>query len=1044
MKRRLLGVGMALLVLSGVLAGWLSGAWFDPAVAQQPGAQRRTGGAAARQVRRQPGGSTNPADSAEAYPDPVATWLAPGTVCLRVELGSITEGGRRVPTVWDGSLQVTAGTLRKVAFWHPDPRNKVEGNSWKATTLREIPWNTEQRARGHEAMPLQDAALLIELADCSDETVLEFDTAQGKASFSLREIPFGTQVRFLRGLMRVSRAAQSGLILSAPTEDDFPVAATDSAGRLHVVYVAFTHGKRFRVREQIDRILDDYSYLAEPAGGDQLWLLREKSGDWEKPMAITPPGQDIFRPAIAIDGQDTIWVIWSAQQAGNWDLYARWVKGDQLGEIQRLTTDLGPDIFAVATTDAEGRVWLAWQAFRNGRSDILAMRQEGNRFGAATTVCGAPRNQWTPAIAAAKDGRVAVVWDSYEKGDYDVFARIWSHGQWGPRITVAGSLRAEMRPSATFDSAGRLWVAFEDSPEGWGKDWGALEKEGVPLYQGRTIAVRIWADGKLWAPAEDPATVFVANRVRKGQVERAQRLALPRLATDRDGRIWLAVRSPRLGTRVGVGTTWFTHVTWFDGERWADEIPCPLTDNLLDNRGSLVPLPSGEMVLVTSTDKRFATAARLPEWYIRELRQAGQQIEQGRVQSRWPDSVNGELMMARLGTPSVAVADSPKLELVETVLAEPDLKTKKELEDVARAREYRVQIGGKTLRLWRGEFHRHTEISSDGGGDGMLMDMWRYALDAAELDWVGNGDHDNGNGREYSWWITQKTTDLFNMPGVFTPVFSYERSVSYPDGHRNVVFARRGIRTLPRLQGGFGKPMDELPFEAERPSSPDTQQLYRYLAYFDGVCASHTSGTNMGTDWRDNNPKVEPIVEIYQGCRQNYEMPGAPRSNTADNSIGGWRPYGFVSLALKKGYRLGFQASSDHISTHISYCSVWVSEPTREGIVEGMKRRHVFGATDNIIADVRCGDYFMGDEFTLKGKPTLQIRLIGTQPFAKVHIIKDGNYVHTVEPSSQVVEFQWTDFEPTPGTTSFYYVRGEQENGELVWVSPMWITYQGR
>mgnify|MGYP000060690062 CR=1 FL=1 len=31
----------------------------------------------------------------------------------------------------------------------------------------------------------------------------------------------------------------------------------------------------------------------------------------------------------------------------------------------------------------------------------------------------------------------------------------------------------------------------------------------------------------------------------------------------------------------------------------------------------------------------------------------------------------------------------------------------------------------------------------------------------------------------------------------------------------------------------------------------------------------------MGTDWRDNNAKVEPIVEIYQGCRQSYEMPGA-------------------------------------------------------------------------------------------------------------------------------------------------------------------------
>ena len=30
--------------------------------------------------------------------------------------------------------------------------------------------------------------------------------------------------------------------------------------------------------------------------------------------------------------------------------------------------------------------------------------------------------------------------------------------------------------------------------------------------------------------------------------------------------------------------------------------------------------------------------------------------------------------------------------------------------------------------------------------------------------------------------------------------------------------------------------------------------LYRYLKQFNGVTASHTSGTNMGTDWRDNDP----------------------------------------------------------------------------------------------------------------------------------------------------------------------------------------------
>ena len=215
--------------------------------------------------------------------------------------------------------------------------------------------------------------------------------------------------------------------------------------------------------------------------------------------------------------------------------------------------------------------------------------------------------------------------------------------------------------------------------------------------------------------------------------------------------------------------------------------------------------------------------------------------------------------------------------------------------------------------------------------------------------------------------------------------------------------------------------------------------LYAYLRRFDGIAAAHTSATNMGTDWRDNDPGVEPAVEIYQGDRQNYEMPGAPRANSAEDSIGGWRPKGFVNLALEKGYRLAFQASSDHISTHMSYCNVWVTEPTRVAILEAFKKRRVYGATDNILADVRCAGHFMGEEFTLDGAPTLEVKLVGQDKFAKVHIIKNGRYVYTAEPNAREVALTWKDTDAQRGT-SYYYVRGEQVDGEIVWVSPMWIT----
>ena len=159
-------------------------------------------------------------------------------------------------------------------------------------------------------------------------------------------------------------------------------------------------------------------------------------------------------------------------------------------------------------------------------------------------------------------------------------------------------------------------------------------------------------------------------------------------------------------------------------------------------------------------------------------------------------------------------------------------------------------------------------------------------------------------------------------------------------------------------------------------------------------------------------------------------------------TIGGWRPKGFVNLALEKGYMLGFEASSDHVSTHISYCNLYVKDLTRASILDALKKRHVYAATDNILADVRSGDHLMGDSFSTTSTPSLRVRLSGTAKFAKVSIIKDNAYVYSTNPGTAEVQFSWIDNSPVAGKTSYYYVRGEQEDGQIVWVSPMWIAYQ--
>jgi hypothetical protein len=305
-------------------------------------------------------------------------------------------------------------------------------------------------------------------------------------------------------------------------------------------------------------------------------------------------------------------------------------------------------------------------------------------------------------------------------------------------------------------------------------------------------------------------------------------------------------------------------------------------------------------------------------------------------------------------------------------------------------------------------------------------------IDAASLDWGGCCDNENGGAHEYFWWTQQKMSDEYHLGARFVPLFSYEHAVPYPEGQRNVLFAKRGIRPVPHLA--------RVAVDSAPEPSPDAQMLYKYLHVFGGVSVPHASATDLGTDWRNNDPAVEPAVEIYQGDRQSYEKEGAPRAARPDDAIRGWRPLGTVTAALNKGLRLAFVASSDQFSTHMSYANVLAAAPTREAIVDAFRKRHVYASTDNIVADVRSGDHLMGDEFSVSEKPSITVKLIGTAGFAKVTIVKDGSEAYVLQPKSREVSFTWRDDAAQAGKTSWYYVRGEQTDGQLVWTSPLWIT----
>jgi hypothetical protein len=173
-------------------------------------------------------------------------------------------------------------------------------------------------------------------------------------------------------------------------------------------------------------------------------------------------------------------------------------------------------------------------------------------------------------------------------------------------------------------------------------------------------------------------------------------------------------------------------------------------------------------------------------------------------------------------------------------------------------------------------------------------------------------------------------------------------------------------------------------------------------------------------------------------------MEGAPRAGYEPKSgkepanVAGWYPKGYVNLALQKGIKLGFQASSDHWSTHISFFIILAEGRDRKQLLDAVKKRHCYGATDNILVDFRCGDAIMGDETTIKGAPKFDMHVVGTGKIAKIDVLRDSEVIDTLTPAGDTYKAAWTDANPKDGV-HYYYIRVLQADGEIAWGSPIWV-----
>jgi hypothetical protein len=235
-------------------------------------------------------------------------------------------------------------------------------------------------------------------------------------------------------------------------------------------------------------------------------------------------------PAIAVDRDGTLYVVWSDNRTGGEDDDIFFTmsrnKGGSFTRNMKLNDDApkGPQSHPTIGIDGKGRVYVAWEDFRNGQPDIYFTRSldGGKSFAANRRVNDDPgaAPQISPSIAFAGGDQVLIAWSDFRHssvtlpppspatgeqyrwelartGNSDIYyARSGDGGlTFSPsrRINDDAGEATQAFPSLTANADGQVALAWEDFRDGESQVYMVKSTDGGQNF---TPNVRVNDDGE--------------------------------------------------------------------------------------------------------------------------------------------------------------------------------------------------------------------------------------------------------------------------------------------------------------------------------------------------------------------------------------------------------------------------------------------------------------------------------------------------------------------------------------------------------------------
>ena len=218
---------------------------------------------------------------------------------------------------------------------------------------------------------------------------------------------------------------------------------------------------------------NDYVHVVwcdEASGNLEIYYAKSKGGitTW-KPKRLTWTSDESLNPAIAVDAYNYIHVVWSEIKSGDGEIfYKKSTDGGSTWKTKPLTFNLGSSGHPAIAINSSSHIHVVWDDDTHGNFEIcFRSSTDGGSTWTLKRLTYNPGHSSYPDIAVDSSDHIHVVWCDDTPGNMEIYYKISEDGGilWKTK-RLTHKPTGSLSPAIAVDTLDRIYVVWEDQYPG--------------------------------------------------------------------------------------------------------------------------------------------------------------------------------------------------------------------------------------------------------------------------------------------------------------------------------------------------------------------------------------------------------------------------------------------------------------------------------------------------------------------------------------------------------------------------------------------------